>query len=78
MDTHDEPLLLRHQLAEFLTAHCCPIKLGTLHQLAHHGGGPPVHSYWGKRPRYAPAAALAWAMSRCRPAQSEQHEQHAT
>src|SRR5262249_16136686 len=25
------------------------------------GKGPPIHSYWGKRPLHAPGPALEWA-----------------
>jgi hypothetical protein len=63
--TEGLPLMTRQQLVPFLNAQGIPISESTLSKLASPAinRGPPIHSWWGKRPLHAPGAALAWAKS---------------
>jgi hypothetical protein len=63
------PRLTRKQLAEFLAGHGIPTSYSTLEKLCAPAinRGPPVAAWWGRRPLYDPAEALAWAESRLRP-----------
>jgi hypothetical protein len=59
------PLLTRQQLVSFLNANGIPISESVLAKLSSPkvGKGPPIHSWWGKRPLHAPGPALEWAKS---------------
>jgi hypothetical protein len=67
------PRMTRKQVADFLCANGFPIAYSTLEKLCAPavGDGPPVDSRWGRRSLYDPAAALAWAKARLRPANRE-------
>ena len=57
------PLMTRRQLVSFLNANGIPISESVLAKLSSPkvGKGPPIHSWWGKRPLHAPGPALEWA-----------------
>src|SRR5262245_11081410 len=57
------PLMTRQQLVPFLNGNGFPISESVLSKLSSPkvGKGPPIHSYWGKRPLHAPGPALEWA-----------------
>jgi hypothetical protein len=59
------PLMTRQQLVPFLNANGFPISESVLSKLSSPkvGKGPPIHSWWGKRPLYQPQPTLAWAKS---------------
>jgi hypothetical protein len=59
------PLMTRQQLVPFLNANGFPISESVLSKLSAPsvGKGPPIHSWWGKRPLYQPEPTLAWAKS---------------
>jgi hypothetical protein len=59
------PLLTRQQLVRFLNENGFPISEATLNKLSAPkvGQGPPIHSWWGRRPLYAPDPSLKWARS---------------
>src|SRR2546425_8485075 len=59
------PLMTRRQLVSFLNANGIPISESVLAKLSSPkvGKGPPIHSWWGKRPLHAPGPALEWAKS---------------
>jgi hypothetical protein len=59
------PLMTRQQLVPFLNANGFPISESVLSKLSSPkvGKGPPIHSWWGKRPLHAPGPALEWAKS---------------
>lgn len=71
MDNSPE-FLTRSELGVFLRGRGFPIGESTLDKLCAPARceGPPVAKYWGKRPLYTPAEALAWARARTRDAQS--------
>src|SRR2546422_11643350 len=50
------PLMTRRQLVSFLNANGIPISESVLAKLSSPkvGKGPPIHSWWGKRPLRAP------------------------
>jgi hypothetical protein len=62
------PLMTRQQLVPFLNAHGIPISESTLSKLCSPAinRGPPIHSWWGKRPLHEPEASLEWARSMLR------------
>ena len=62
--------ITRRQLGRFLRDHGYPVGDSTLDKLCmpSSGQGPPVAGWWGRRPPYDPADALAWAEARMRPA----------
>jgi len=59
------PLMTRKQLVSFLNSNGFPISESTLSKLCSPAinRGPPVDSWWGKRPLHAPGPALEWAKS---------------
>jgi hypothetical protein len=59
------PFMTRQQLVPFLNANGFPISESVLAKLSSPkvGKGPPIHSWWGKRPLHAPSPALEWAKS---------------
>ena len=65
MPTEGLPLMTRRQLVSFLNANGIPISESVLAKLSSPkiGKGPPIHSWWGKRPLHAPGPALEWANS---------------
>jgi hypothetical protein len=67
-----EKLLMRRQLAEFLTQAGFPLSYSTLEKYCSPAinTGPPIDGYWGRCPMYRPDLALAWAQARLRPAPS--------
>lgn len=60
------PFVARKQLPNLLTGAGYPTTLGTLHQLASKGDGPPIQHRWGGTTYYDPAKVLAWAHKRAR------------
>jgi hypothetical protein len=67
------PLMTRQQVVRFLNANGIPISESTLAKLCAPSvnRGPPVASWWGKRPLYAPGPALDWAKSLLREAPTD-------
>jgi hypothetical protein len=67
------PLMTRQQLVPFLNANGIPISESTLSKLCAPSvnRGPPVASWWGKRPLYAPGPGLEWAKSLLREAPTD-------
>jgi hypothetical protein len=63
-----KPRLTRKKLGAFLREHGYPISDSVLNKLSAPsvGEGPPIDSWWGKRPLYDPDRGLAWAESRLR------------
>lgn len=61
--------LTRDQLLERLNARGYPLKASYFNKmcLPSRNAGPPVAKWWGKRPLYNFADALAWAEHRCQP-----------
>jgi hypothetical protein len=61
----------RHQMWEHLKANGYPISWSFLNLLCSPAvnQGPPVATYWGRRPLYDRDAYLSWAEGRCRPVQ---------
>ena len=59
------PLLTRQQLVAFLNGNGFPVSEATLNKLCAPkvNRGPPIHSWWGKRPLYEPGPGLEWAKS---------------
>jgi len=72
------PLMTRQQLVPFLNAHGIPISESTLSKLCSPAinRGPPIDSFWGKRPLHAPQPALEWAKSLLRDRPSDIASQH--
>jgi hypothetical protein len=70
-DTQAAPLLTREQLRQRLVAAGYPISLSYFNKicLPSRNAGPPVATWFGKRPLYELEPALAWAKSLCRPAE---------
>jgi hypothetical protein len=66
-----EKLLTRTELADGLSALGYKITAEYLSQLAHRGLGPPVELFWGgrRRPLHKLSRGIAWAKSRCTPAE---------
>ena len=64
--------MTRKETAAFLRQRGFPIGNSTLNKLCmpSSGQGPLVAAWWGRRPLYDPADALAWAEARVRPAQN--------
>jgi hypothetical protein len=65
---HSSTRMTRGQLAAFLRRNGIPIGDSTLDKLCMPtvNEGPPVAAWWGRRPLYDPADALAWAEARMR------------
>jgi hypothetical protein len=61
--------MTRKQTAVYLRELGIPIGDSTLDKLCMPSAnqGPPVAAWWGRRPLYDPADALAWAEARMRP-----------
>ena len=61
--------LTRSQLVEFLRNAGYPVTIHALNKscMPSRNDGPPIDSYWGKRPLYEATAALRWAEARLRP-----------
>jgi hypothetical protein len=57
--------MTRQQLVPFLNAQGIPITKSVLNKLSAPkiNRGPPIASWWGKRPLYTPSEALDWARS---------------
>jgi hypothetical protein len=68
---HPRRRMTRKQMAIYLREQGIPIGDSTLDKLCMRPAneGPPVAAWWGRRPLYDPADALAWAEARMRPAQ---------
>jgi hypothetical protein len=66
----EKPLVGYRELAEFLTAKGYPTAKSTLSRYCSPAIdiGPPVESYWNKKPTFLPSKAIAWAKARIRPA----------
>jgi len=64
--------MTRKEIAAYLRQRGIPIGDSTLDKLCmpRVNEGPPVAAWWGRRPLYDPADALAWAEARIRPARS--------
>ena len=60
----------RPEAAEFLTSQGLPISAHTLANYNSRREGPPVASFWGRRPLYRPADLRAWAEARLRPVEA--------
>jgi hypothetical protein len=60
--------MTRRQIAKYLREHGVPVGDSTLDKLCMPtvNEGPPVAVWWGRRPLYDPADALAWAEGRMR------------
>jgi hypothetical protein len=65
-DDGEEPRLTRDALAKRLTEAGYPTTVGSLNTWTSQGEGPPVDAWWGRRPMYRWAPALAWAKARIR------------
>ena len=68
-ETESSRRMTRKQLAEFLRSAGYPVTIHALNKscMPSRNDGPPVDSYWGKRPLYDATAALRWAEARLRP-----------
>ncbi len=62
-----KPLLVRKQIPAFLEANGRPISLSYLNRLClpSRNAGPPVETWFGRKPLYAPEQVLQWAQARC-------------
>ena len=67
-------VMIREDIARWLTAQGYKISPRYLAKISGPavGMGPPVARWWGQRPLYRPAEALAWAQARCRPHSPQQ------
>jgi hypothetical protein len=65
--------MTRQQLVPFLNAHGFPISESTLTKLCSPAikRGPPIASWWGKRPLHAPKPSLEWARALLRDGPSD-------
>jgi hypothetical protein len=66
--SHQKPRLTRDELWSHLNANGYPISRSFLNLVCSPAvdKGPPVATYWGRRPLYDPDTALTWAEARCR------------
>jgi hypothetical protein len=58
--------LTREKAAALLTEHGLPISESQLAKKHTEKKGPPVESYWGRRPLFTAEAVLAWAKAQLR------------
>jgi len=65
MDDHP-PRMTRHQILQHLQGLGFPITLHALNKACQRNDGPQPIAWWGRRPLYDPALAVAWAEGRLR------------